>query len=72
MVFRHDPDGEHDDDDGDELQQHAQPHQFLRAVRRTAAHHVDEAEQQHERDRADCDRDRDVDMKSAMTPCSLG
>src|ERR1700749_3038308 len=52
----HDPDRRHDDDDGDELQQHAQPHQLLRAVRRAAAHHVDEAEDQDDRDGADGDR----------------
>ena len=34
----------------DELQQHTQPHQLLRRVRRAAAHHVDEAEQQHDSD----------------------
>lgn len=51
------PDREHDDHDGDELQKHAQPHQLLRGVCRTTTHHVDEAEQQHHRNRADGDGD---------------
>src|SRR5579871_1766921 len=45
------PDSDHDDDDGDELKQNPQPHQFLGAVRRTAPHHVEKTEQQHQRNR---------------------
>jgi hypothetical protein len=56
----HDPEREHDNDDGNELQQHAKPHQLLRFIGRAAPHHVDEAEQQHDRNGADGDRDRDV------------
>ena len=51
LAMTHRPDGDHDDDDGDELKQHPPPHQFLRVTRRSAPHHVDEAEQQHQRDR---------------------
>jgi hypothetical protein len=47
------PDRRHDDDDGDELQQHAPAHQILRCVGRAAAHHVNKAEQQHDGDGAD-------------------
>ena len=53
-------------DDGDELQQHAQPHQLLRGVGRAAAHHVDEAEHQHDRHRADRDRHEYCDMNCAI------
>jgi len=60
LLFRHDPDREHDNDDGDELQQDAQPHQLLGSVGRAPAHHVDKAEQQHDGDGAD--RDRNPDM----------
>src|SRR5438445_3034877 len=52
-LMPHHPDGDHGDDDGDELQQHAQPHQVLRAVGRAALHHVDETEQKDQRHGAD-------------------
>ena len=39
-LSSHRPDGDHDHHDGDELEQHAQPHQPLRGVGRAAAHHV--------------------------------
>src|SRR5262245_48780911 len=55
-LFPHHPDGEHDDRDGDGLQQHAQAHQLLRRVRRAATHHIGETEQQHEGYCADGDR----------------
>ena len=47
-LMTHRPHRQHGDDDGDELQHHAPPHQLLRSVGRTAAHHVDETEQQHD------------------------
>src|SRR4051794_30544199 len=47
------PDRDHHDHDRDELQQDAQPHQPLRGVGRAATHHVDEAENQHNRHRTD-------------------
>ena len=59
-LFRHDPDGEHDDDDGDELQQHAKPHEFLRCIARAPAHHIDEAKEKHHGHGADGDRDSNV------------
>src|SRR4029077_3457264 len=43
------------DTDRDELQQHAQPHQPLRSIWRTAPHHVDEAHHQDQGDGADRD-----------------
>src|SRR5262245_45273109 len=49
------PDGDHDDDDGHELHEHTQPHELLRGLRRTALHHVDEAEHQHDSHRDDRD-----------------
>ena len=39
-LFADRPDGQHYDDDRDELQQHAKPHQLLRSMRRAAARHV--------------------------------
>src|SRR5262245_38897919 len=41
----------HDDDDGDELQPDTPAHQLLAQVRARAAHHVPEAEQEHDDDR---------------------
>src|ERR1700745_739845 len=49
----HGPERDHGDDDRDELQQDAQPHQALRGVGRTAPHHVDKTKQQDERNRRD-------------------
>src|ERR1700722_20903700 len=46
-------DRRHQDDDRDELQQHAHPHELLRRMGRAAAQHVGEAEQQYDRDGAD-------------------
>src|SRR5215470_14035064 len=46
----HRPDREHGDDDRNELQRHAPAHQLLRQVWRATAHHVDETEQEHQRD----------------------
>jgi hypothetical protein len=51
----HRPDREHGDDDRNELQQHPQPHQLLGPVRRSASHHIEEAEHQHQRNGADRD-----------------
>src|SRR5690348_2396062 len=73
-LTSHRQDREHGDDDRDELQQHTQPHQLLRGVWRSALHHVDEAEQQHERGRADRDRQYDLAKKEVhpryITPCT--
>src|ERR1700754_4079689 len=51
----HDPEREHGDADRDELQQHTQPHQLLRRIRRAAPHHVDEPHQKDEGDGSDGD-----------------
>jgi len=56
MLATHDADCRHDHDDGDELQEHAQAHEFLRAVGRAAAHHIDQAEQQDNRNGDDGSR----------------
>src|SRR5262249_26725539 len=70
----HRPDREHGDADRDELQQHTEPHQLLRGVGRSALHHVDETEQQHECARADRDRQYDLAEKEIhpryITPCT--
>ena len=60
LLFRHDPDRQHDNDDGDELQQHAKPHEFLRCVARASAHHINQTKEEHHRDGADGDRDCNV------------
>jgi len=60
LLFCHDPDREHDNDDGDELQQHAKPHELLRCVARAPAHRIDETKEEHHRDGADGDRDCNV------------
>jgi hypothetical protein len=60
LLFRHDPDREHDNDDGDELQQHAKPHELLRCVARAPARHVNDTKEEHHRDGADGDRDCNV------------
>src|ERR1700761_2339553 len=75
-LTAHDPEREHGDADGNELQQHAQPHQLLRRVGRAAPHHVDETHQQNERDRADSDGKDDLAQESShcryITPaCAL-
>src|SRR5262249_49997031 len=57
------PDGQHYDDDRDELQQHAKPHQLLRAVGRAAARHVGQCEQQHDRDGADRNRNEGINQE---------
>jgi len=58
-MAAHRPNGEHDDDDRDELKQNPQSHQFLGAVRRAAPHHVEKTEQQHQRDRGHRDGDNE-------------
>ena len=60
LVHADRPDGQHYDDDRDELQQHAKLHQLLRAMGRAAARQVREAEQQHDRHRAERNRDEGV------------
>jgi hypothetical protein len=59
-LFAHRPDRDHDDYDGDELEQNPPPHQLLRRIARTTAHHVGEAQQQNYRDGADGDRNESV------------
>src|ERR1700748_1491254 len=69
----HGPDGEHGNDDRHELQGHAPSHQLLRGVGRAAPHHVDETEQQHQRDGAHGDRKDECTEKGShrryITPC---
>src|SRR5262249_39846172 len=62
-LFADRPDGQHYDDDRDELQQHAKPHQLLRAVGGAAPRHVGKSEQQHDRDGADRDRNEGVNQE---------
>src|SRR6186713_2869688 len=73
-LFAHRPHHDHGDDDGDELQQHPKPHQVLRAAGRSAAHHVDEAEQQHDGHGRNHDRQNDRTQKGChrryITPAS--
>src|SRR6185295_17949546 len=57
------PDGDHDHDDGDELQQHAQAHQFLRGLRRATLGEIEQTEQQDNRDRANRKRDQEIDQE---------
>jgi hypothetical protein len=45
LVHADRPDGQHYDDDRDELQQHAKLHQLLRAMGRAAARHVGQSDQ---------------------------
>src|SRR6185437_11071866 len=54
----HRPYRQHDDCDRNELQKHAHPHELLRPVRGTAAHHVDEAQHQHDSHRDDRSRNK--------------
>src|SRR5829696_3722387 len=50
----------HDHHDGRKLQQHAPPHQLLRAARAAAPHHVEEAKGKDDADGADGDEDEKV------------
>src|SRR6185312_8679036 len=59
-LFPQQPDREHDDNNCDALQQHAQAHQTLRAVRRAAFHHVPEAKHEHDGDGEKGDDDEKV------------
>src|SRR5262249_1075888 len=59
-LFSERPNGDHDDHDGNELQEHAQSHQLLRGVRRAASHHIGEPEDQHDGNGADRDRYEEV------------
>src|ERR1700704_5836660 len=54
-LSAHGPDREHGNDDRHELQRHAPAHQLLRGIRRAATHHVEEAQQEHQRDGANGD-----------------
>src|SRR5260370_30438956 len=54
------PEDQHDDDDGEELQADAPAHQGLRRVGRPRAQHMDEPEDEDERDGAHRDRDAGV------------
>ena len=62
------PDGDHDDDDGDELKQNPQPHQLLRAVRRAAPQHIEKTEQQNDYDRGYCNGNNERTEKRAHLP----
>jgi hypothetical protein len=55
------PDHAHDDDDGNELQQHAQAHEMLRPIGIAAAQHVEKAEKQDESDSHDGYRHEQID-----------
>ena len=68
LLFRHDPDREHDNDDGDELQQHAKPHELLRCVARAPAHHIDETKEEHYRDGADGEQNNDMTQQRRYFP----
>ena len=71
-MTRH-PDGKHDDDDGDELKQNPQLHQFLGTVRRAAPHHVEKTEDQDQRHGAECNGKEEHTEKGShrgyITPC---
>ncbi len=54
------PENEHDYDDRRKLQADAPAHQELRSVGRTLAQHIDEAEDEDERHRADRDGDAEI------------
>jgi hypothetical protein len=68
LLFRHDPDRDHDNDDGDELQQHAKPHELLRCVARAPAHHIDETKEEHHRDGADGEQNNDITQQRRYFP----
>src|SRR5688572_19979014 len=55
------PDHPHDDDDGDQLQQHAQAHEMLRPTGIAAAQHIEETEKQHESDSDNRYRHKQID-----------
>ena len=55
------PDHAHDDDDGDELKQHAQAHEMLRPIGIAAAQHVEKAEKQDDGDSDNGYRHKQID-----------
>ena len=68
LLFRHDPDREHDNDDGDELQQHAKPHELLRCLARAPAHRIYETKEEHQRDGADGEQNNDMTQQRRYLP----